>query len=71
MCHFISFGKGGKSMVLKIAEINIPAIEMVIILPVSIGKLNDKTVKLNFVPPNKIGNQPKINKSKAAVAQDQ
>ena len=56
---------------LRIAEINIPTMEIVIILEVKIGKLKDKTVKLNFCPPKTIGNQPKINNKSAAVAQDQ
>ena len=64
-------GRGGKSMVLKIAETSIPIIEIVIILPVNMGRLKDKIVKLNFWPPKNIGSQPSINKSNAAVAQDQ
>src|SRR3989338_11281276 len=65
------FGIGGRSIVLNSAETNIPIKEMVITLPVKIGKLNDKTVKLNFGPPSKIGNQPKTNNKSDAVAQDQ
>ena len=71
ICHFISFGIGGKSIVLKIAETIIPTIEIVIILPVKIGRLNDKTVKLKLFPPSKIGSQPSKNSKRAAVAQDQ
>ena len=64
-------GTLGSIMVLKIADTSIPIKEMVIILPVKIGKLNDKTVKLNLFPPSKIGNQPNIKSKSAAVAQDQ
>ena len=64
-------GIGGNSIVLKMAETNMPAMETVIILPVKIGKLKDKTVKLNFEPPSKIGSQPNKNNSSAAVDHDQ
>src|SRR3989344_6021260 len=67
----ISFGNGGRRMVLKIAEIIIPDIDRVIIRLVKMGKLNDKTVKLNFSPPNNIGSQPNKNNKRAAVAHDQ
>lgn len=69
--HFKSFGTGGKSIVLKIADINMPTIETVIICEVKMGKLKDRTVKLNFCPPRRIGNQPNKNNKRAAVAQDQ
>jgi predicted ribonuclease YlaK len=57
--HLYSFGTGGKSQVLKIADTNIPTIETVIIWPVKIGKLKDKTEKLNLamIGPFKEGNQ--------------
>ena len=69
--HFISRGTGGKSIVLKIADTNIPTIETVIIWLVKIGRLKDKTVKLNFWPPKSIGSHPNKNNKRAAVAQDQ
>ena len=69
--RFTPFGILGNSIVDKIAEATIPTKEIVIILPVKIGKLKDKIEKLNLFPPRSIGNHPKINKSKAAVAQDQ
>ena len=71
MYHFIVFGTGGKSIVLKIADTNIPTIETVIIWLVKIGKLKDKTEKLNFCPPSQIGSQPSKNNKSAAVAHDQ
>ena len=58
-------------MVLKIAETNIPIIEIVIICEVKIGRLKDKTEKLNFEPPKSIGSQPSKNNKSAAVAHDQ
>ena len=64
-------GIGAKINVLKMAEINIPTKEMVIIRPVKMGKLNDKIVKLNLAPPKKIGSQPKMNNKSAPVAHDQ
>ena len=64
-------GKGGKSIVLKIAEIIIPNKEIVIILLVKIGKLKDRTVRLKFRPPKNIGSHPKAKSKRAAVAQDQ
>ena len=69
--HFISLGTEGKSIVLKIAETNIPSMETVIIWLVKIGKLKDKTEKLNFCPPKSIGNQPNKKSKSADVAQDQ
>ena len=68
---FIFLGTGGRSAVLKIAEIIIPAIEIVIIFEVKIGKLNDKIEKLNFDPPKIIGSQPSKNSKREAVAHDQ
>ena len=64
-------GTGGKSTVLKIADTIIPSIETVIIWLVKIGRLKDKTEKLNFDPPKSIGNQPNKNNKRAAVAHDQ
>src|SRR5258706_13018937 len=69
--RLIPFGIGGKSIVLKTAEITIPIKETVITLLVKIGKLKDKTVKLNFSPPKKIGSQPRTNSKRDAVAHDQ
>ena len=46
-------GIGGNNMVLKTAETTMPINERVITRPVKIGKLKDKTVKLNLFPPNK------------------
>lgn len=68
---FMPFGTGGKSNVLKTAETSMPTIEIVIILPVKIGRLKDRTVKLNFTPPNNIGSHPKAKSKSAAVAHDQ
>ena len=56
---------------LNIAETNIPTKEIVMIREVRIGKLNDKIVKLNLLPPKNNGSQPKIKSKSAAVAQDQ
>src|SRR3989344_2952758 len=67
----IFFGIGGKSIVLKIADTNIPNIEIVNILEVKIGRLKDKTVKLKLFPPKRIGSHPSKNSKRAAVAQDQ
>src|SRR5947209_7683169 len=64
-------GIGETISTLKMAEIIIPTSEIVMILPVKIGKLNDKIEKLNLFPPKNIGSQPSINSNKAAVAQDQ
>ena len=58
-------------MVLKIAEISIPAKETVIILLVKMGKLKDSMEKLNLLPPKKIGSQPSTKSNNEAVAQDQ
>ena len=65
------FGMGETMSKLKMAEIIIPIKEMVIILPVKIGKLNDKIEKLNLFPPKKSGSQPSIKSNSAAVAHDQ
>ena len=56
---------------LRIADTNIPNIEIVIIRLVKIGRLKDKTEKLNFWPPKSIGNHPNKNNKRAAVAHDQ
>ena len=58
-------------MVLKIAETNIPIKEMVMILLVSAGKLNDKIDRLKLLPPKNMGNHPRMKSKIAAVAQDQ
>ena len=70
-CRLKPFGSGGKSIVLKTAETIIPTKETVIILLVKIGRLKERTVKLNFSPPKNIGSHPKAKSNKAAVAQDQ
>ena len=64
-------GVGESISVLNIAETAIPTKEMVIILLVKMGRLNERTVKLNLLPPKNNGSHPKINSSNAAVAQDQ
>ena len=64
-------GRRGRSIVLITAETKMPAKEIVIILPVKIGKLKDSTVKLNLLPPKSNGNQPKAKSKRAAVAHDQ
>src|SRR5665213_1842619 len=67
----MSFGMGGNRMVLNTADTNMPSMEMVIMRLVKMGKLNDRTVKLNCFPPSKMGSQPNRNSNRAAVAHDQ
>ena len=66
--HFISLEIGGKSIVLKIAEINIPIMEIVIIWLVRIGKLKDKTETLNFCPPKNAALRLAYSRQMAKVA---
>ena len=65
------FGFGGKIKKLIIEEISIPAIDIVIIFLVTLGKLYDKRVILNFSPPKINGSQPKEKINSDATVQDQ
>src|SRR3989338_9222967 len=64
-------GRGGNIKIVITAEVTKPSIANVIIALVRKGRLKDKTVWLNSLPPTITGSQPSKKIMIALVAQDQ